>query len=79
VRAFIQGTVAGVLALLFAAPMASAADSCAAPPSWVGGSTDLCAGALVYGDYVDDDYGADTGQRTTSHTASLAPTSGDQG
>jgi dienelactone hydrolase len=64
-------------ALVVAAP--AAADSCTAPHSWIGGSTDLCAGTLVYGDYVDDDYGADTGQRTTSHTAGLAPTAGDQG
>ena len=66
-----------LLALGTAAP--AAADTCAEPHSWVAGSVDLCDGTLVYGDYVDDDYGADTGQRTTSHTASLAPTAGDQG
>src|SRR5205823_9312845 len=65
--------------LAVAAPTHAAADSCAAPRSWVAGSTDLCGGTLVYDDYVDDDYGADTGQRTTSHTADLAPTAGDQG
>jgi predicted esterase len=64
--------------LLAAAAPASAAPDCMAPRSWVGGSVDLCNGAIVYGDYVDDDYGADTGQRTTSHTADLAPTAGDQ-
>jgi dienelactone hydrolase len=58
---------------------AAAAGSCTQRRSWVGGSTDLCGGTIVYSDYVDDDYGADTGQRTTSHTASLAPTAGDQG
>jgi predicted esterase len=68
---------AAAAALVLAAP-ASAADSCTAPHSWIGGSTDLCAGTLVYGDYVDDDYGADTGMRTSSHTADLAPTAGDQ-
>jgi dienelactone hydrolase len=71
--------LASAIALL--APSTASADnaSCLEPHSWVGGSTDLCAGSIVYGDYVDDDYGADTGQRTTSHTASLAPTAGDQG
>jgi predicted esterase len=64
--------------LLIAAPAASAAGDCLAPRSWVAGSTDLCHGSIVYGDYVNDDYGADTGMRTTSHTASLAPTAGDQ-
>src|SRR4051794_29347326 len=64
-------------AVLVLPAQASAAD-CTAPHSWIGGSVDLCKGALVYGDYVDDDYGADTGMRTTSHTASLAPTAGDQ-
>ncbi|MEA2495123.1 MAG: hypothetical protein QOJ29_3034 [Thermoleophilaceae bacterium] len=65
-------------AALLLATSASAAPACLAPHSWVAGSVDLCEGALVYNDYVDDDYGADTGQRTTSHTASLAPTAGDQ-
>jgi dienelactone hydrolase len=69
--------VAAAILLTATAP-AHAASSCLEPHSWVAGSVDLCGGALVYGDYVDDDYGADTGQRTTSHTASLAPTAGDQ-
>lgn len=73
-------TLAATLATVLAfAASATAATDCTAPASWVAGSTDLCAGTLVYGDYVDDDYGADTGQRTTSHTADLAPTAGDQG
>lgn len=29
--------------------------------SWVAGSTELCRGALIYRDYVYDDYGADAG------------------
>jgi len=38
-----------------------------------------CHGVLSYGDYVDDDYGADTGQtNTTSRSASLMPSAGDQ-
>jgi predicted esterase len=77
---FSLACLAVLAATLLVAPAApAAAGSCAAPRSWVAGSTDLCAGTLVYSDYVDDDYGADTGQRTTSHTASLAPTAGDQG
>src|SRR3954467_2143130 len=58
---------------------ARAADSCAEPQSWVGGQTELCSGAVVYSDYVDDDYGADTGDsNTTDRTAGLAPTAGDE-
>jgi dienelactone hydrolase len=39
----------------------------------------LCRGTIVYGDYVADDYGADTGAvMTTSRTATLAPTAGDE-
>src|SRR3954451_14621159 len=68
---------ATVLAVL-AAPAAALGAGCP-PRSWVAGSVDVCQGALVYNDYVDDDYGADTGSRTTSHTADLAPTAGDQG
>ena len=30
--------------------------------SWTAGTVDLCAGVLVYRDYVYDDYGADTGR-----------------
>src|SRR4051812_2833265 len=67
-----------ILGIAFAAPAQAAAPDCLTPHSWVGGSVELCHGALVYGDYVDDDYGADNGSRTTSHTASLAPTAGDQ-
>jgi dienelactone hydrolase len=45
----------------------------------MGGSVDLCRGTLIYSDYVDDDYGADTGDtNTTSRTSGLAPTAGDQ-
>src|SRR3954452_15700284 len=67
-------------ALAAAALPASASAACTAEPgSWVAGSASLCDGTLTYSDYLDDDYGADTGMRTTSHTASLAPTAGDQG
>src|SRR5947207_7096034 len=62
-----------------ALPAAARADTCTEPSSWVAGSTSLCSGAIVYNDYVDDDYGADTGNsNTTSRTAGLAPTAGDE-
>ena len=66
--------------LLLGTPPADAARRCStAPKSWTAGSLDLCRGSLVYSDYVDDDYGADTGAvNTNSRTASLAPTAGDQ-
>ncbi|HET7567533.1 MAG TPA: prolyl oligopeptidase family serine peptidase [Gaiellaceae bacterium] len=41
--------------------------------SWIGGSTDICHGVLVYRDYVYDDYGADTGLVGASTTC---PTKG---
>src|SRR3954469_16288043 len=71
----------GLLALaisLAAAPSANAAAACLSPHSWVGGTTDLCQGTVVYRDYVDDDYGADTGDHSTDRTASLAPSAGDE-
>src|SRR5436190_3822733 len=71
----------GLLALAFAsvaAPATAAPPPCLAPHSWVGGTTDLCQGTVVYRDYVDDDYGADTGQHTTDRSASLAPSAGDE-
>lgn len=66
--------------LLAALPgAAQAAPACGAPHSWVGGTTSLCRGMVVYGDYVDDDYGADAGAAdTTARTALLAPSAGDQ-
>ncbi len=48
--------------------------------SWVAGTVDLCEGALVYRDYVYDDYGADLGtpaSQTASRTGSLALPAGD--
>src|SRR5437763_15369945 len=66
--------VAALIALA-AVPAASArGSSCVSPRSWVGGSAWLCKGMLVYGDYIDDDFGADTGAfDSTSRTAGLAP------
>ena len=69
----------GLAISLAAAPAANAAADCLTPKSWVGGTTDLCQGAVVYRDYVDDDYGADTGAvNTTGRSASLAPSAGDE-
>lgn len=64
--------------IALALPSVARADDCVDAHSWTAGVVDLCGGTLVYRDYVDDDYGADTGDRTTSHTANLAPTAGDQ-
>lgn len=52
--------------------------------SWVSGSTNVCDGALVYRDYVNDDEGADTGgigydaQGTSNAFGTLAAPAGDQ-
>src|SRR4051812_41806153 len=71
--------VAAAIGALIAPTPASAASCSTAPRSWTGGSVDLCRGTFVYSDYVDDDYGADTGDsNTTSRTAGLAPSAGDQ-
>lgn len=66
--------------VLLALPTSAAAATCsAAPRSWTAGSVDVCRGTLVYSDYVNDDYGADTGAvNTTGRSASLAPSAGDQ-
>src|SRR4051812_685307 len=67
------------LSFVLAAVSADAAPpACLSPQSWVGGTTDLCQGSVVYRDYVDDDYGADTGDHSTDRTATLAPSAGDE-
>jgi dienelactone hydrolase len=67
-------------ATLVAAPSTASAARCTATPgSWTAGSVNLCRGKFVYLDYLNDDYGADTGaSNTTDRTAGLAPTAGDQ-
>jgi dienelactone hydrolase len=71
--------VTAATAALIAPTPASAVSCSTAPRSWTGGSVDLCRGTFVYSDYVDDDYGADTGDsNTTSRSAGLAPSAGDQ-
>src|SRR4051812_33453498 len=76
-RRILGGLVALAIALA-AAPTANAAAECLSPHSWVAGTTDLCQGTIVYRDYVDDDYGADTGDHSTDRTAQLAPSAGDE-
>src|SRR3954467_12566917 len=67
------------LSFALAAVSADAAPpACLSPQSWVAGTTDLCQGTIVYRDYVDDDYGADTGDHSTDRTAQLAPSAGDE-
>src|SRR3954454_18297995 len=71
--------VAAAIGAVLAPSAASAAPCRAAAGSWTAGSVNLCRGNLVYLDYVDDDYGADTGAtNTTSRSAGLAPRVGDQ-
>src|SRR4051795_6141623 len=71
--------VAAAIGAVLAPSAASAAPCRAAAGSWTASSVNLCRGNLVYLDYVDDDYGADTGAtNTTSRSAGLAPSAGDQ-
>jgi pimeloyl-ACP methyl ester carboxylesterase len=73
--------VATLLAALAAAPAAdAAARKCMRPYSWVAGATSLCRGAVVYGDFVGDDYGADTGSTwpESGRIGSLSPGAGEQ-
>ena len=65
--------------MLALAPGAQAAKpECLAPHSWVAGQSALCQGALVYGDYVGDDYGAGAGQALNNRIGYLSPGAGDQ-
>src|SRR4051794_4417331 len=61
VRGLTGATVVAALAVLGSAPGASAYVQPCGGTSWVGGSTNICKGTLVYRDYVYDDEGADTG------------------
>ncbi len=84
--------LAALLAAVAAAPLLSSAPvtpaAATAPDasprcdrrSWVAGSVDLCDGALIYRDYVYDDYGADdplVPSQSRSTTGSLARPAGD--
>jgi pimeloyl-ACP methyl ester carboxylesterase len=86
-RTWWTAAVAGTVALGVVVPLQATAQSAAptaADPcgrsSWLAGTTELCAGVLVYRDYVMDDYGA-AGPFPTSRKAqlgSLSATAGDQ-
>ena len=71
---------ATLLAVPAAAPVADAATSCMRPYSWVAGASSLCRGAVVYGDFVADDYGADTAATwpQQQRLGTLSPSAGDQ-
>ena len=68
------GQCALIAATLFVLAPMTAQASCLNPYSWVAGTTDLCHGAIVYHDYVYDDYGANQGQLAAS--GGLAPRAG---
>ncbi len=76
--ALAAAAVVGMLGVSAESARAGSADNCKKPRSWVAGSTSLCRGTIVYGDYVGDDYGADTGQFNTTRFGMLSPTAGDQ-
>lgn len=65
-------------ALVFVLVGASADADCRRPQSWVAGTTTVCKGALVYGDYVGDDYGAAEPATTTNRIGNLSWGAGDQ-
>lgn len=69
-----------VLSLLVLPPGASDAATGCRADSWIGGTVELCDGALVYRDYVFDDYGANDPLTVppARNTGSLAGTAGDQ-
>jgi pimeloyl-ACP methyl ester carboxylesterase len=78
---FIAGTAVAAALGAAAAPSAdSSTPSSCDGGSWIGGTTNLCHGAIVYRDYVYDDYGADTGlpASTTCPTGGGAQAAGDQ-
>jgi pimeloyl-ACP methyl ester carboxylesterase len=69
--------VASIAALIAAAPASAAKPKCLTPQSWVAGQSALCGGALVYGDYIGDDYGADRGEVLNQRIGNLSPGAGD--
>jgi pimeloyl-ACP methyl ester carboxylesterase len=74
-----SGVVAVTAVVPVGAPAQSDAPSCETDvDSWVAGTVDLCAGTLVYRDYVYDDYGANTNNPMAPVTGRLARPAGDQ-
>ncbi|HEX8066653.1 MAG TPA: prolyl oligopeptidase family serine peptidase [Thermoleophilaceae bacterium] len=69
---------AAIAALVAPGTAAAKTPSCLKPYSWVAGTTSLCRGAVVYGDYVGDDYGADDGETLNNRIGGLSPGAGDQ-
>ncbi|MBW3658590.1 MAG: dienelactone hydrolase family protein [Actinobacteria bacterium] len=65
--------------LVLPSAAAGAAEGCS-EESWIGGIVELCDGALVYRDYVFDDYGANEPLTVppARNTGSLSGTAGDQ-
>ena len=70
-------TGAALLPAMSSPAHAGPVPGCGREPSWVAGVTSLCSGAIVYRDYVYDDYGADNGDRLTASTGNLSPTAGE--
>src|SRR3712207_2898064 len=63
------------------AQSAGSVQACLDRHSWLAGTVELCAGTLVYRDYLYDDYGADdpsVPQQSTSTTGSLSRPAGDE-
>jgi pimeloyl-ACP methyl ester carboxylesterase len=83
VRRLTGAAVVAAAAVLGSAPAAPAFVQECGGTSWVGGSTSICRGTLVYRDYVYDDEGADTGdlgynEGTQSAFGTLAHPAGDE-
>ena len=75
-RAALTAATAVLAGLALAGP-AAAADAACDEQSWTAGTVDLCAGELVYRDYVYDDYGADTGEMPGERPGTLSTPAGD--
>src|SRR4051812_4261902 len=83
VRRLTGAAVVAALTVLGGASAAHADVQKCGGTSWVGGSTNICRGTLVYRDYVYDDEGADTGDTgsndgTQSAFGTLAHPAGDK-
>jgi pimeloyl-ACP methyl ester carboxylesterase len=74
--ALAAATLATLLGL--AVPAGAAAAEPCGTGSWTAGTVDLCAGELVYRDYVYDDYGADTRSFSAPRPGTLSTPAGDQ-
>ncbi|HYI45087.1 MAG TPA: hypothetical protein VE174_06435 [Actinomycetota bacterium] len=59
-------------------PSGSATVQSCGKGSWTAGTVDICNGAVIYRDYVYDDYGADTSDPTAPSTGLLSRPAGDE-